>query len=70
MIRRNPGRHGDDVVTGPSLRLGLDGEQQFVALGRDVVDSDFNFLLFPPGLDQLCGGLVGTRNPMVPKGDR
>jgi hypothetical protein len=70
VLARQPGRHGDDVVTGFGLRLGGDRQQQLVALRRNEVHRDVDFLLLRPFLDERFRRLVGARHPVIPETDR
>src|SRR6185436_4401626 len=67
VTRRQPGGHGENVVTGLGLILGGTGEKQLVALRRDVVDLDFDLFLVRPLLDECGRRLVCFGNPVVPQ---
>ncbi|MEY9291245.1 hypothetical protein ABH979_004319 [Bradyrhizobium ottawaense] len=67
---RPPARHLEDVVTGLGLGFGRGGQLDLLVVAGDVVDGDFDLLLRGPFIDEIGGGLVGARHPMVPEADR
>ena len=64
---RPPRRHRKNVVSSFRLRFGSDGQKEFVALARDVIDLNLDLFLLSPFVDEIGRSLVGTGYPVVPE---
>jgi hypothetical protein len=64
---RLPTRERHDVMAGPRLLLGGDGQEVLVTLRGDVVDLHLDLVLRPPFLAQRRRCIVGARHPVVPE---
>ena len=62
-----PCRHREDVVAGLRLRFGGDGQQDLVALARDVVDRNLDLLLGGPFIDEIGARPCWRRAPSGPR---
>jgi len=62
-----PSRHDQNIVAGFGLRFGRDGQEEFVALARDVVDLNLDLLLGSSFIDEIGGGFVRSGHPVIPE---
>jgi hypothetical protein len=65
-----PGRHVQDVVARFGLRLGGEGDQEFVAGVGETVDLHLDSFPGRPLLYQRIRRLIRARNPVIPQADR
>ena len=64
-----PSPQPDNVMPGPGLALGHQGQQILVAIRCDQVEFEVHLFLFRPLLAYPLQDLAGPRNPMVPGSD-
>ena len=65
-----PGVHRQNVMARFGLSFRGCGQDELVALARDVIDRNLDLFLRSPLIDEIGRGLVGAGHPVIPKAQR
>ena len=66
-VVRPPGRHGKNIVAGFGLRFGGGGQEELVALARDIIELNLDLFLLSPFIHEIGQGLVSAGDPVIPE---